>query len=188
MIKGKIDYEYSEVIDENVIISQNPSEGSRVSEYVPINFLVSKGKNKDVFLLPNFIGKNYEYACKILSDYNIKYKLKLVKTDDKNKINKIIAQNIKSGKTLNKFDSIELTIASVDNNEYLDYRCISFDVPLDISKYIDKKKNKLNLRLELKKENNNNFDRLIIFDGLVYQGEKLQNVINYPVKLLKMLT
>lgn len=49
--------EYSDLFDNGLIISQEPSAGTDISSITTIKIVVSKGKLPETFLMPDFVGK-----------------------------------------------------------------------------------------------------------------------------------
>ena len=59
--KDKVDYEYSDTIPENVVISQDPDSGS-VEPGTRIKLVVSKGEEIKHVIMPNLVKNNIEKA------------------------------------------------------------------------------------------------------------------------------
>ena len=68
---GNPEYIYSEVIPENVIMSQNPDSGSMVEPGTRITFIVSKGEEIKNVLMPKVVGEVIEAAKSKLEELDL---------------------------------------------------------------------------------------------------------------------
>ena len=60
LLPGNINEEFSETVEENKVIDQEPDAGTSVEQDTEIKFTVSKGKQ--LITIPNIIGYDYAYA------------------------------------------------------------------------------------------------------------------------------
>lgn len=114
--RGNVDYEYSDTIDKDNIIRQNPGYGYEVSKGDTIDLVVSKGAEVVVEKVPDFIGKSVEDA-KTLAE-SLKFKLNAVKGEkalSKDQEGKIYKQDPGDGYEVKQ--GTELTVYYYDNYE-----------------------------------------------------------------------
>ena len=65
------EYEFSEEIEENHVISHTPMEGVPLSPGDEVQLVVSKGKEKKTFEMPNLVGMTLERANTTIDTYNL---------------------------------------------------------------------------------------------------------------------
>lgn len=172
LLPGRIDFVFNDDVPQNIIISQEPEALSKVSDFTPVNLLVSKGKNVRGMLMKNFTGEYYEYAVKYLESNNINVILKCVKTNDPNMTAKIISQNIDEGIALQSGSVVELEVASLSDDDVpIPIRCVSFTMPLNPPKELLNKDKHYNLTLEV--ENDDDNDKIIVYQGKIKASQKI---------------
>ena len=68
---GKIEYEFSEIIPQDTVISQSIRKGSKIQYGDRISIVVSKG-SENMLSVPNLVGLPVEEIEDILSEYNLR--------------------------------------------------------------------------------------------------------------------
>ncbi len=102
--------EYSQELEKNVIIDQEPEEGNKVYGGTDIKVVVSKGPEKETIKMPNLIGLDLEYARSIVEKEDIKIGEIEEKYSDYSK-NIIIGQNPEFNQEVEANSKIDVIIS-----------------------------------------------------------------------------
>jgi serine/threonine-protein kinase len=144
--EGLVDYEYSNIVSEGVIISQNPQAFTKVQEGSRVNFIVSQGREIKIMNVPNLIGKTIEQAKSELKGI---YLGKIEYSEDREKEEgKILKQSLPANTSaeegskidivVNKFEELQedslLSEDDEDENDLTDLVKKSFTIPLSTNK------------------------------------------------------
>ncbi|WXR61667.1 Stk1 family PASTA domain-containing Ser/Thr kinase [Peptostreptococcaceae bacterium AGR-M142] len=143
--EGLVDYEYSNIVSEGVIISQNPQAFTKVQEGSSVNFIVSQGREIKIITVPNLIGKTIDEAKMELKGIylgKIEYK-----EDREKEEGKILQQSLPSNSSaeegskiniiVNKYEELQeedSLLTSDDENDLTDLVKKSFTIPLSTDK------------------------------------------------------
>ena len=110
-----VDYE-----EEGYIVKQTPKAGKKVTDKkITITVTVSKGNKDGLAEVPNFTGKHYENAVKILDKYNIEYEIIPDESSDQPE-GYIISQTPKAGKKLTGSTKVKLYVNMTKDDEKLE--------------------------------------------------------------------
>ncbi|MDY6313793.1 MAG: Stk1 family PASTA domain-containing Ser/Thr kinase [Clostridia bacterium] len=110
-----VDYE-----EEGYIVKQTPKAGKKVTDKkITITVTVSKGNKDGLAEVPDFTGKHYENAVKILDKYNIEYEIIPDESSDQPE-GYIISQTPKAGKTLTGSTKVKLYVNMTKDDEKLE--------------------------------------------------------------------
>lgn len=110
-----VDYE-----EEGYIVKQTPKAGKKVTDKkITITVTVSKGNKDGLAEVPDFTGKHYENAVKILDKYNIEYEIIPDESSDQPE-GYIISQTPKAGKKLTGSTKVKLYVNMTKDDEKLE--------------------------------------------------------------------
>lgn len=144
--EGLVDYEYSNIVSEGVIISQNPQAFTKVQEGSSVNFIVSQGREIKIINVPNLIGKTIDQAKMNLKGI---YLGKIDYKEDREKEEGVILKQSLPSNTsaeegskidivVNRFEEIQeesvLTDDTKEENDLTDLVKKSFTIPLSTDK------------------------------------------------------
>lgn len=105
------DDEYSEEVEENLIISQSPEGGSEASEGSAVKITVSKGKEIKVAKVPDLNKMTVTEAESALSAVNLKLGNVSQEYSDSVKEGQVISQSIATGTEVKEETKIDITIS-----------------------------------------------------------------------------
>lgn len=112
--KYQIESTYQEGVEENVVVSQNPQEGTVMNDGDTITLYVNKGNYQTMI---NVVGEYYKNAQDALKALGINYKIKEVANSGYAE-GVVIEQSIKEGEEFNvNTRTVELTIAETSAND-----------------------------------------------------------------------
>lgn len=106
--KAVVEYEYSDSIRKDYVISQNIPAGDKIKRGSEIQLIVSKGKEQVV--VPDVEGKPFDEAQKALLDMKFKVKKTEAFSDDFEK-GLIISQSVNGGDSVDKGFELFLTVS-----------------------------------------------------------------------------
>lgn len=133
-IVGRIAFVSSEYAEEGKVISQTPQSDSDLLPDSKINLLVSSGKEKHYFYMPDLIGRNIEEIKKLIKNLElVEGEIKEEKTNDW-KNGTILEQNPQVGFMVSYGDAVDLKISipsdsDVDEEEKERPVFIAYTVP-----------------------------------------------------------
>lgn len=108
-LSPRYDYEYSDVVEKDIVISQSPEKDTEASKNDEVKLVISNGA--ETFSLPDVSGKTDSEAVSILSEYNFKVTHEYAYSDTVEK-DKVIKTNPAAGSSVKKGDSITITISN----------------------------------------------------------------------------
>ncbi|WP_416176337.1 Stk1 family PASTA domain-containing Ser/Thr kinase [Clostridium sp.] len=102
---GDVSYRYSDDVERNHVISQDPEFGSSVEEGSSVNIVVSSGPETKYISVPDVTGRNISDAESILSNAGVSYAEKSVITEDESQDGIVLSQSesgskVKEGTTI----------------------------------------------------------------------------------------
>lgn len=110
-IVGRIAFVSSSAASEGKVISQTPQPEEDVLPDSKINLLVSSGKEKYYFYMPDMIGRNIEEVNKLIKNLNlVEGEIKEEKTNDWEN-GTVLEQNPKAGYMVSYGDAVDLKIS-----------------------------------------------------------------------------
>ena len=132
--RGVISYVYSNTMNENHIIDQNPEFGSNVAPWQKINFLVSTTSKKDNDRMPNVTGQNIDLCYNLLISKGLLVSEEILPTGKISKSGVIISQSPYKRSRFEKGDRIKLKILYYPHNKglYTAYEKFEYKVPADL--------------------------------------------------------
>lgn len=110
----EVEYEYSEEIAKDTVISQGNAAGEELKKGSSISLTVSKGSDETKSPIPNFIGLTLDQAKERLGDFelgNVSYKQDLTKADGI-----ILVQNPPKDELAKKGGNIDVIINKIEEN------------------------------------------------------------------------
>ncbi|KPU28268.1 serine/threonine protein kinase [Caloranaerobacter sp. TR13] len=110
--KGNIDYKFSDIYPEGIVISQKPEPLSMVPEGTEIDFVISQGPEISYVIMPNLIGLNLENAKREIISKG--FVLGEVKYEPNNDIPKDLVtwQSYPAGAEVEENTTVDLIISS----------------------------------------------------------------------------
>ncbi|MCK8826903.1 Stk1 family PASTA domain-containing Ser/Thr kinase [Natroniella acetigena] len=109
---GELDYEYSDQVLEDEIISQEPGIAEEVKMNTEVDLVISQGREPEQVVVPEVVGLRQEEAEQRLQDRN----LIIGRTIERESLNyrqdRIIAQDPESGEELTEGATVDLIVSS----------------------------------------------------------------------------
>jgi len=129
---GVISYVPSDKTAENVVISQSPRSGEKISPDTKINLLVSSGtEKKDDKRMPQVTGQSIDLCYDLLLAKGLKVKEDIVKTGDKNKSGLVFSQSIRANAKIAEGATVNLKVYwyPMKEHPYSSYEVVDFVIP-----------------------------------------------------------
>lgn len=153
---GNITEVYSSVFLPNQVIAQHPSPGVDVYQNIPVNLLISRGRKKRRFMLPDLIGKEFFEVQYILDSMNLFIDEILYRETRGFPEDIVVNQRPISGTMVHEGDYVSITLNKKGIRDYVRKKYIFEIVPLPpgavdhkISLY-DKKNDRMELIWDMK--------------------------------------
>lgn len=106
-----IEGEYNDEIEEGLIISQVPEENTKLKKGDSLKLYVSKGKEKSLIKVPDFVGKKLEYAQQNIDTLGFKIGSIETREDDLVEENTILEQNPVGNTEVEKETAINFVVS-----------------------------------------------------------------------------
>ena len=106
-----LEFEYSDSVSENKVISTDPKAGSQVSKGDTVTITASKGSDTKYVPVPYLIGMNIDDAIQAIKDAGLTYNGKSSDYSDSYSEGEVMNQSISSGKSVEEGTSISLTVS-----------------------------------------------------------------------------
>lgn len=110
-LKVSLEFEYSDSVDKDKVISTSPKAGSQVSEGDTITITASKGKETKYVTVPYVIGYDIDTAISMIKDAGLTYSGKSSDYSDSVPEDEVMDQSIGSGQSVEEGTSISLTVS-----------------------------------------------------------------------------
>ncbi len=110
-LKVSLEFEYSDSVDKDKVISTSPKAGSQVSEGDTITITASKGKETKYVTVPYVIGYDIDTAISMIKDAGLTYSGKSSDYSDSYNEGEVMNQSIGSGQSVEEGTSISLTVS-----------------------------------------------------------------------------
>ncbi len=118
-------YEYSDIVEEQCVIAQEPASGKRLEKGGTIYVTLSKGKKVEEMQMPDLRGIDYETACELYEG-----KLRLVKAaeeySDSVPKGAIIKQSVKAFETVKKGEKVGVKVSLGKKNSTINKVPLTF--------------------------------------------------------------
>lgn len=127
---GVISYIPSNEVADNIVISQNPVAGEKISPEQTVNLLVSSGKIEDDMRMPAVTGQSIDLAYDLLLSKGVRVYQKIVQVGPK-RSGKIISQKPYGRSRIKKGEQVNLTIGlyKTDKHFYSGYERFAYVIP-----------------------------------------------------------
>ena len=106
-----VDQQYSDTVEEGVVISQTPSSGSKLKAEGTVNIVVSKGKESKAVSVPSVVGQSEGSAMTTLSNAGFKVTTEYQASSTVSAGN-VISQTPTSGTELDPGKTVHLVIST----------------------------------------------------------------------------
>ncbi len=110
--EGEVRYQYSDVVEANIIMNQSPEPYTEVEEGTKIDLIVSKGPENKPVLMPKLIGLKEKDAENALKSFNLKKGQRIEKPSDEYPEGYVIWQSIEPGVAVEPNTSVDIYISS----------------------------------------------------------------------------
>lgn len=114
-IVGRIAFVSSPYLEEGMVISQTPQADSEILPDSKVNLLISSGKNKHYFCMPDLIGKNVEEVKRLVGDLGMDVGEMQQETTSDWESGTILEQNPQAGYMISCEDTIGFKISVPDD-------------------------------------------------------------------------
>ncbi|MDO5715122.1 MAG: Stk1 family PASTA domain-containing Ser/Thr kinase [Tissierellia bacterium] len=108
---GKVDYEFSDDVEEDKIISQNPNAGYDIAKDQTVSIVISKGEDSTPWSMLALRGISEEKAKATLKKAGMKVKIEYGETNDVDE-GQVYKQSVDVGSPLQKGDEVTLWIST----------------------------------------------------------------------------
>lgn len=108
---GEVNYEYSEDVDKDYVISQSPIDGTRVEPKTKVNLVVSKGKEIKKVTMINVVDSKIEYAKSNIVAIGLEVGVITEEFSDKVAKDNVIKQSIAAGEGAEPKTKVNLVIS-----------------------------------------------------------------------------
>ncbi|MCI1999092.1 MAG: protein kinase [Clostridia bacterium] len=109
--KPEIQYDYSDTIDEGIVMEQNPAAQTELDSSERIILVVSKGQENSKIVVPEFVGKDISTVKSEIDDAGLSLG-NISKKDSDAVKDKVISQSVASGTEVEKGTSVDFVISS----------------------------------------------------------------------------
>lgn len=106
-----LEFDYSDSVDKDQVISTSPKAGSQVSKGDTITITASKGADTKYVTVPNLVGHNIDDAIQMIKNAGLTYNGKSSDYSDNYSVDQVMDQSIGSGKSVEEGTSITLTVS-----------------------------------------------------------------------------
>ena len=106
-----VDQQYSDTVDEGLVISQTPSSGSKLKADGTVNIVVSKGKESKAVSVPNVVGQSEGSAMTTLGNAGFQVTTEYQASSSVSTGN-VISQTPSSGSQLDPGKTVHLVIST----------------------------------------------------------------------------
>ena len=106
-----VDQQYSDTVEEGVVISQTPSSGSKLKAEGTVNIVVSKGKESKAVSVPSVVGQSEGSAMTTLNNAGFKVTTEYQASSSISSGN-VISQTPTSGTELDPGKTVHLVIST----------------------------------------------------------------------------
>ena len=106
-----VDQQYSDTVEEGVVISQTPSSGSKLKAEGTVNIVVSKGKESKAVSVPSVVGQSEGSAMTTLNNAGFKVTTEYQASSSVSSGN-VISQTPTSGTELDPGKTVHLVIST----------------------------------------------------------------------------
>ncbi len=124
-------YEYSDTVDKDYVISQDPEGGSEAAEGSTVKIIVSNGKETVTTTVPDIVGKKEEKAATALSDANLVGSVSYEYSDSVDE-GKVISQSVTAGSEVEEGTTVGYVVSK--GKETITYS-VSFSGSIKNSSY-----------------------------------------------------
>lgn len=107
-----VDYDYSDTVEANIIISQSPDAYSEVEEGTKINLVVSQGPKKEYVIMPKLIGLSEEQAKNALVAYGLVLDQAVPEPNDEYDEGIVFWQSIEQGTEIEANTAIDIYVST----------------------------------------------------------------------------
>ena len=123
-LKYEITEEYSDVVEQGYLISQNPEKNTEVVKDTVIKLTISSGPEVKIVLIENYLGENIEEAQRKLEDLGLVVQVVEQETDRESENGIVIQQSLQRGNKVGVGTPITLTYGkyvdpTVDVSQYI---------------------------------------------------------------------
>ncbi|MDZ7672210.1 MAG: Stk1 family PASTA domain-containing Ser/Thr kinase [Halanaerobiales bacterium] len=108
----EINYEYSEILSENHVISQDPVPGSEIEINTPIKLTVSDGPKPEMAIMPSLIGLQRDRAFELIQQSGLEVGQLSYSESTRYDEGLIISQEFKGGEEVPDGSSVNLQIST----------------------------------------------------------------------------
>lgn len=106
---GKVNYQYSNNVPKNSVISQSPEADSSASSDTSISLVISNGPETKYINVPNVVGKGVDDAAAMITNSGLKVSKNPVETNDKSQDGKVISQSVAAEQQVKEGTTIGIT-------------------------------------------------------------------------------
>ena len=110
-----VDQQYSDTVEEGLVISQTPSSGSKLKAEGTVNIVVSKGKESKAVSVPSVVGQSEGSAMTTLNNAGFKVTTEYQASSSVSSGN-VISQTPTSGTELDPGKTVHLVISTGSGN------------------------------------------------------------------------
>ncbi len=130
---GVVSYIPSEKTADNVVISQSPKPGTRITPDRKVNLLVSSGSVKDDRRMPSVTGQSIDLCYDLLLAKGLKVKEEIIKTGDIKKSGLVASQSIRKGALIKEGAPVKIGVYwyKLREHPYTSYEHIEYTIPSD---------------------------------------------------------
>ncbi len=114
--KVTVEKEYSDTVDEGVVISQSPTSGKTVENGSTVTIVVSKGKETTYVSVPSVVGKSISKAQSTLSNYGLSSTY-TEEYSDTVEAGLVISQSVEEGTEVEEGTTITLVVSKGPQTE-----------------------------------------------------------------------
>lgn len=116
-LKEHVIYEFSDTVEANIIMDQDPEPYSEVEEGTVINLIVSKGPEKKYVIMPKIVGQSVQDAENALKAFGLKIGTKGEEPSDEYKAGIISWQSIEPGTEIEVNTAIDILVSTGPKEE-----------------------------------------------------------------------
>jgi len=113
-IREPVMYEYS-AERPGTILAQKPEPGTAITGPISMDFVVSRGRDNQTVIVPQFTGLSIFSALNIISDTGINFRFTQREIRDNERGETIVSQSRTEGSTISITTPVQLTVAAPEN-------------------------------------------------------------------------
>jgi serine/threonine-protein kinase len=117
LIEGLVDYEYSDTVEANIIISQSPDAYTEVEEGTKVNIVVSQGPEKKLVVMPKLIGLSEKEAKNAIIAYGLALDNVKKEPNDEYEEGFVFWQSIEPGTEIENNTAIDIYVSTGPKEE-----------------------------------------------------------------------